>query len=137
MLVPRTIGSGAYSYLARSVDGGRTFGPARRISGGAFAEAVNGPNGSVALVDGPTTTRAGLFAADGSSARSAGAELGPYLEGVFTDIAGATAATALEKSQQLVTRYRGQVDGVFAPNESSTFGMLRALEGAGMLKGRP
>ncbi|WP_169981351.1 substrate-binding domain-containing protein [Tautonia rosea] len=49
--------------------------------------------------------------------------------------AGATAATALEKSQQLVTRYRGQVDGIFAPNESSTFGMLRALEGAGMLKG--
>jgi ribose transport system substrate-binding protein len=48
--------------------------------------------------------------------------------------AGATAATALEKSQQLVTRYRGQVDAVFAPNESSTFGMLRALEGAGMLR---
>lgn len=48
--------------------------------------------------------------------------------------AGATAATALETSQKLVTRYRGQVDGIFAPNESSTFGMLRALEGAGMLK---
>jgi len=49
--------------------------------------------------------------------------------------AGATAATALETSQRLVTRYRGQVEGIFTPNESSTFGMLRALEGAGMLRG--
>ena len=32
-----------------------------------------------------------------------------------------------------MTRYRGQVDGIFCPNESSTFGMLRALDGAGML----
>jgi hypothetical protein len=87
VIVPRTVGRGAYSYLARSVDGGRTFAPARQISGAGFAEASGGPNGSVALVDGPTTTRAGLFAADGSSARSPGAELGPYLEGVFTDIA--------------------------------------------------
>ena len=47
--------------------------------------------------------------------------------------AGATYATALERSQQLVTRYRGKAEGVFAPNESSTLGMLRALEGAGML----
>lgn len=63
----------------------------------------------------------------------------PGVEFVSQDqYAGATAATALEKSQQLVTRYRGQVDAIFAPNESSTFGMLRALEGAGMLKsGRP
>ena len=30
-----------------------------------------------------------------------------------------------------MTRYRGQVDGIFCPNESSTFGMLRALDGAG------
>ncbi|RUL81860.1 sugar ABC transporter substrate-binding protein [Tautonia sociabilis] len=59
----------------------------------------------------------------------------PEVEFVSKDqYAGATAATALEKSQQLVTRYRGQADAIFAPNESSTFGMLRALEGAGMLK---
>jgi hypothetical protein len=93
VLVPRTVGRGAYTYLARSVDGGRTFGPARQISGAAFAEGVNGPNGSVALVDGPTTTRAGVFAPDGSSARSAGAQLGPYLEGVFTDIAASGQGT--------------------------------------------
>ncbi|CAN5674411.1 hypothetical protein BH23PLA1_BH23PLA1_21410 [soil metagenome] len=49
--------------------------------------------------------------------------------------AGATAATAQEVSRNLVTRHRGGVDGIFAPNESSTFGMLRALEDAGMLKG--
>ena len=40
---------------------------------------------------------------------------------------------AQQKSQSLVTRFRGKVDGIFCPNESSTFGMLRALEGAGML----
>ncbi len=48
--------------------------------------------------------------------------------------AGATAAKAQEVSRSLVTRYRGSVDGIFAPNESSSFGMLRALEDAGMLK---
>lgn len=87
VIVPRTNGRGAYSYLARSVDGGRTFGPAVQISGASFSEAVQGPNGSVALVDGPTTTRAGLFGPDGSSAGAEGAQLGPYLEGIFTDIA--------------------------------------------------
>ena len=50
-----------------------------------------------------------------------------------TEYAGATSDSAQQKSQSLVTRYRGQVNGVFCPNESSTFGMLRALEGAGML----
>ena len=87
VIVPRTNGRAANSYLARSVDGGRTFAPAVAISGESFAEAVQGPGGRVALVAGPTTTRAGLFAADGSSAGTVGASLGPYLEGVFTDIA--------------------------------------------------
>jgi ribose transport system substrate-binding protein len=54
-----------------------------------------------------------------------------------TEYAGPTADTAQDKSQSLVTRYRGDVDGIFCPNESSTFGMLRALEGTGMLSGRP
>ncbi len=53
-----------------------------------------------------------------------------------TEYAGATSDTAQQKGQSLVTRFRGQVDGVFCPNESSTVGMLRALEGAGMLPGR-
>lgn len=49
--------------------------------------------------------------------------------------AGATSDSAQRTAQSLVTRYRGQVDGVFCPNESSTSGMLRALEDAGMLRG--
>jgi ribose transport system substrate-binding protein len=51
--------------------------------------------------------------------------------------AGATSAKAQEASQNLITRFRGQIAGIFCPNESSTFGMLRTLEGAGLLKGRP
>jgi ribose transport system substrate-binding protein len=54
-----------------------------------------------------------------------------------TEYAGATSDLAQLKGQNLVTRYRGQVDGIFCPNESSAFGMLRALEGAGMLGARP
>ena len=87
VIVPRTNGRGANSYLARSLDGGRTFGPAVAISGDGFLEGVQGPGGRVALADGPTTTRAGLFAPDGSSVATKGSTLGPFLEGVFTDIA--------------------------------------------------
>jgi ribose transport system substrate-binding protein len=54
-----------------------------------------------------------------------------------TEYAGATSDTAQQKGQNLVTRYRGQIEGVFCPNESSTVGMLRALEGAGVLAARP
>jgi ribose transport system substrate-binding protein len=46
---------------------------------------------------------------------------------------GATSDLAQQKSQSLVTRYRGQIDGVFCVNESNTLGMLRALEGAGLV----
>lgn len=51
--------------------------------------------------------------------------------------AGPTSDQAQTRSQSLVTRYRGQVDGIFCPNESSTLGMLHALQGAGMLANRP
>jgi ribose transport system substrate-binding protein len=54
-----------------------------------------------------------------------------------SEYAGATSDLAQRKGENLVTRYRGQVDGIFCPNESSSFGMLRALEGAGMLGSRP
>lgn len=54
-----------------------------------------------------------------------------------SEYAGATADTAQLKAQSLVTRFRGQVKGIFCPNESSTLGMLRALDGAGMLAARP
>lgn len=50
-----------------------------------------------------------------------------------SEYAGATSDLAQQKAQTLVTKFRGQVDGIFCPNESSTYGMFRALEGAGML----
>ncbi len=54
-----------------------------------------------------------------------------------TEYAGATSDAAQQKSQNLVTRFRGQFDGVFCPNESSTLGMLRALEAAGLVLETP
>ena len=88
VLVPRTdAGPDAYTFLARSTDGGRTFAPAVQISGDAYAAAVQGPGGRIALVDGPTTLRAGVFAPDGSSRGSEGVAIGDFLEGVSNDIA--------------------------------------------------
>jgi ribose transport system substrate-binding protein len=49
--------------------------------------------------------------------------------------AGATAASAQRVAEQLVIRFKGEVDGIFCPNESSTAGMLRALLDAGLLAG--
>lgn len=45
---------------------------------------------------------------------------------------GATTETSLKTSQNLLTRFREEVQGIFTPNESTTFGMLRALKDAGM-----
>lgn len=45
--------------------------------------------------------------------------------------AGATRATAQEASENLLARY-AEVDGIFCPNESSTFGMLIALRAKGV-----
>jgi ribose transport system substrate-binding protein len=51
--------------------------------------------------------------------------------------AGATADTAIQASENLLTSLKTpegglRVDGIFAPNESSALGMLRALENAGL-----
>lgn len=43
---------------------------------------------------------------------------------------GATTETAYATAESLLVKFR-EVDGVFTPNESTTFGMLRALEDAG------
>ena len=51
--------------------------------------------------------------------------------------AGATSDLAQQKAQNLLTKFRGQFDGVFCSNESSAVGMLRALEGAGLLARKP
>ena len=53
-----------------------------------------------------------------------------------SEYAGPTLDQAQQTSQILVTRYRGQFEGVFCPNETSTVGMMRALEAAGLLAGR-
>jgi ribose transport system substrate-binding protein len=42
--------------------------------------------------------------------------------------AGPTRDTAKRASENLLTRYAGQIQGVFTPNESSTGGMLLALQ---------
>ena len=53
----------------------------------------------------------------------------PQIELIKSDMhAGATTELAKEKAQNLLTRYRDEVEGIFCPNESSTHGMLVALE---------
>ena len=44
--------------------------------------------------------------------------------------AGATESEAFNKSQNLLTSLEGRFDGIFCPNESSTSGMLNALQQA-------
>ncbi|MGJ3241581.1 MAG: substrate-binding domain-containing protein [Opitutales bacterium] len=46
--------------------------------------------------------------------------------------AGPTRDTALTAAQNLLNRYQGQFDGVFASNESAATGMLLALRSAGL-----
>lgn len=50
---------------------------------------------------------------------------------------GATRESAQATSENLIQRFKSgdklTVDGIFTPNESTTFGMMRALEGAGLL----
>jgi ribose transport system substrate-binding protein len=51
--------------------------------------------------------------------------------------AGATAETAYQASENLLARFKSpdgdlSVDGIYCPNESSAFGMLRALQDSGL-----
>jgi ribose transport system substrate-binding protein len=58
-------------------------------------------------------------------------EYGPNIELLSTNqYAGATMERAFQASQNLLNRF-GQVEGIFASNESATQGMLRALQTAG------
>ncbi len=50
--------------------------------------------------------------------------------------AGATRDTAYRASQNLLNRFGREVNGIFAPNESSATGMLLALRDAGLLGGK-
>ena len=58
-------------------------------------------------------------------------EYAPGIELVSTNqYGGVTAESAFQASQNLLTRFP-KIDGIFCPNESTTFGMLRALQTAG------
>ena len=48
-----------------------------------------------------------------------------------TEYAGATRDTAKRASENLLNKYREEVQGIFTPNESSTAGMLLALQDIG------
>ncbi|MGA2361211.1 MAG: substrate-binding domain-containing protein [Candidatus Aminicenantales bacterium] len=56
----------------------------------------------------------------------------PGLELLVQDqYAGATTETAYQLAENLISRFP-DVEGIFAPNESSTFGVLRALQESGL-----
>ena len=56
----------------------------------------------------------------------------PEIELVSTDqYAGVTKETALQKSQNMLNTYGDTIQGIFCPNESSAYGMMRALVTAG------
>ncbi len=56
----------------------------------------------------------------------------PGIEMVSTDqYGGVTKESALQASQNLLSKYGEQIQGIFCPNESSTFGMMRALQISG------
>ena len=56
----------------------------------------------------------------------------PGIEVISSDqYAGATRDTAKRTSENLLNRFASSVDGIFTPNESSTAGMLLALQDIG------
>ena len=59
-------------------------------------------------------------------------EAWPRIEVLSSDqYAGATRDTAKRASENLLNRFGGELNGIFTPNESSTGGMLLALQDAG------
>jgi hypothetical protein len=128
VIVPRTNGRGANSYLARSLDGGHSFARAVAISGDGFSEAVQGPGGRIALADGPTTLRAGLFAADGSSVHTVGSALGPFLEGVFNDVA-ASGEEVLAAGSDANTTHAFRLGAGGDPNQPGAWQQLDPARG--------
>ena len=82
VIVPRTNGGGANSYLARSLDGGPHLRPGGRDLGrGVRSRRSRAPAGASRWSTARPRLRAGLFAPDGSSAATEGSTLGPFLEG--------------------------------------------------------
>ena len=59
----------------------------------------------------------------------------PEIELISDDqYAGATEELAFKTSQNVLTRFRDQVEGIFCPNESAASGMLEALRRAELVK---
>jgi ribose transport system substrate-binding protein len=57
----------------------------------------------------------------------------PEIELVSTNqYGGATTESSYQKAESILNRFQGKIDGIFCPNESTTFGMLRALQDAGL-----
>jgi hypothetical protein len=139
VIVPRTNLGDAFSFLARSTDGGRTFGPAVKLSSEAFAQGVQGPGGRVALVDGPTTLRAGLFSPIGADAGTSGSSLGPFLEGVFNSVA-VSGEDVLVAGSDADTAHAFRLTQFGNPNNPADWGQLDPAVGrqpqvAGMTNG--
>ena len=59
-------------------------------------------------------------------------EYAPAIQLISIDqYSGATMEKALQASQNILNRFGNEVEGIYTPNESSTAGMLRALQIAG------
>jgi hypothetical protein len=128
VVVPRNVDSVYSTYLARSTDGGRTFGGAVKISSRAFEQGVAGPNGTVALVGGPATLAAGVFAPDGSGAAGEGAAIGEYLSGQFNDI-GVQGADVYAASSDASRTQAFRLPGGGNPNDPAAWQQLPAPQG--------
>jgi hypothetical protein len=88
VVVPRSLNPVYETFLARSVDGGRTFGPPIKISDTGFGQAVLTPDGRIALSGSSAVLNAGLVRSDGADAATRGSSLGETIDGLYDDIVG-------------------------------------------------
>lgn len=82
------VARGNDTYLARSVDGGRTFAPALKIADTGFVQGVLTPDGRLALSGSGAVLTAAVVRGDGANAASRGSQLGETVDGIYDDIAG-------------------------------------------------
>ena len=80
--------SGNDPYLARSVDGGRTFAPSIKISDRGFVQGVLMPDGRIALSGSSAVLSAAVVRSDGTNGGSSGSQFGETIDGIYDDIAG-------------------------------------------------
>ena len=79
--------TGGETYLARSTDGGRTFGPALQIADRGFVQGVLMPDGRIALSGSSAVLTAAVVRSDGGNTASRGSQLGETIDGIYDDIA--------------------------------------------------